>query len=161
MLGHQPLCLAQASLALGIGAFSARMWAESKLARVRELQAAGHAVAMVGDGINDAPVLAGADVSFAIGDGNALAARAADLVLATPRLQRIPQAIALARRTRGVIRQNLAWALAYNLCALPAAAMGLVTPWQAALGMAASSLLVTLNALRLLAPPSADQADEK
>jgi Cu2+-exporting ATPase len=140
--------------ALGIGASSARMSPESKLARVRELQGAGHAVAMVGDGINDAPVLAGADVSFALGDGNALAARAADLVLATPRLQRIPQAIALARRTRGVIRQNLAWALAYNLCALPAAAMGLVTPWQAALGMAASSLLVTLNALRLARSPA-------
>jgi Cu2+-exporting ATPase len=147
--GDGEAAVARFAQAIGIDAHSARMSPESKLARVRALQTAGHAVAMVGDGINDAPVLAGADVSFAVGEGNALAARAADLVLATPRLQRIPQAIALARRTRGVIRQNLAWALAYNLCALPAAAMGLVTPWQAALGMAASSLLVTLNALRL------------
>ncbi|MGN6513450.1 MAG: hypothetical protein ACTHKZ_07780, partial [Lysobacteraceae bacterium] len=93
--------------------------------------------------------LAGADVSIAIGDGAALAQRAADLVLASPSLARIPQAIALARRTRRVVRQNIAWAIGYNLLALPLAACGLVTPWLAALGMAASSLLVTLNALRL------------
>ena len=105
-----------------------------------------------GDG--DGPVLAGADVSFALGDGNALAARAADLVLAAPNLLRIPQAIVLARRTRAVIRQNLAWALAYNLLALPAAALGMVSPWQAALGMAMSSLLVTANALRLARVPA-------
>ena len=127
---------------------------EAKLAHVRALQSRGHAVAMVGDGINDGPVLAGADVSFALGDGNALAARAADLVLAAPNLLRIPQAIVLARRTRAVIRQNLAWALAYNLLALPAAAMGMVSPWQAALGMAMSSLLVTANALRLARVPA-------
>ena len=105
-------------------------------------------------GINDGPVLAGADVSFALGDGNALAARAADLVLASPQLARIPQAIALSRRTRRIIRQNLAWALAYNLLALPAAALGMVTPWQAALGMALSSLIVTVNALRLARVPA-------
>ena len=134
---------------LGIAHARGRMSPEDKLAHVRALQDDGRRVAMVGDGINDGPVLAGADVSFALGDGNALAARAADLVLASPQLLRIPQAIALARRTRAIIRQNLGWALAYNLLALPAAAMGMVTPWQAALGMAVSSLIVTLNALRL------------
>lgn len=134
---------------LGIDVARGRMLPEDKLCHVRELQQIGHRVAMVGDGINDGPVLAGADVSFALGDGNALATRAADLVLASPQLQRIPQAITLARRTRAVIRQNLGWALAYNVLALPAAALGMVTPWQAALGMALSSLLVTLNALRL------------
>ena len=134
---------------LGIATARGRMSPEDKLAHVRELQAAGRTVAMVGDGINDGPVLAGADVSFALGDGNAMAARAADLVLAAPQLLRIPQSIALARRTQAIIRQNLGWALAYNLIALPAAAMGMVTPWQAALGMAVSSLIVTLNALRL------------
>ena len=139
--------------ALGIEHACARQMPEQKLDAVRALQARGHRVAMVGDGINDAPVLAGADVSLAIGDGAALAARSADLVLASPQLARIPQAIALARRTRTVIRQNLAWALGYNLLALPLAAFGLVTPWLAALCMALSSLTVTLNALRLARAP--------
>jgi len=137
---------------LGIEARSARQSPEDKLAHVRALQARGEVVAMVGDGINDAPVLAGADVSLALADGAAIAQRAADLVVAGGQLQAIPRAIALARRTRRVVRQNLAWALAYNVIALPLAATGQVTPWMAALGMAGSSLLVTLNALRLARP---------
>jgi Cu2+-exporting ATPase len=135
---------------LGIDDYRARQLPEQKLARMRELQAQGHVVAMIGDGLNDAPVLAGADVSVAMADGAALAQRAADLVVTSPSLLRIPQAVALARRTGRVIRQNLGWALAYNLLALPLAASGQVTPWLAALGMAVSSLLVTLNALRLM-----------
>jgi Cu2+-exporting ATPase len=138
---------------LGIGHVAARQSPEDKLAGVRALQADDRVVAMVGDGLNDAPVLAGADVSIAIGSGAALAHRAAGLVLTAPSLLRIPAAVRLARRTRTIVRQNLAWALGYNIVAIPLAAAGLVTPWVAALGMALSSLIVTLNALRLARSP--------
>ena len=139
---------------MDIDTVRARQSPEDKLGYVRGLQRRGHVVAMVGDGLNDAPVLAGADVSLAIGDGAALAQRAADLVLAGSSLLRLPQAIAVARRSRRILRQNLAWALGYNVLALPLAAAGLVTPWLAALGMALSSLAVTGNALRLARVPS-------
>jgi Cu2+-exporting ATPase len=139
---------------LGIEVARARQSPEDKLAYARELQAAGRVVAMVGDGLNDAPVLAGADVSVAIGSGAALAQRAADLVLASGSLLRLAQAVELSRRTRRIVRQNLAWALGYNVLALPAAVMGHVPPWLAALGMALSSLTVTLNALRLARRPT-------
>jgi Cu2+-exporting ATPase len=135
--------------ALAIDRHGSRLHPNEKLARVRELQAAGHTVAMLGDGINDAPVLAGADVSVALASGAPSAHRAADVVLMGGCLRRLPESIAIARQTRRVIAQNLGWALAYNVIALPVAALGLVTPWLAALGMALSSLLVTGNALRL------------
>ena len=138
---------------LGITQAHARQTPEDKLALVRGLQAQGRIVAMVGDGLNDAPVLAGADVSLAMGEGAPLAQRAADLVLTGATLMRIPAAILLARRTRAIIVQNLGWAMAYNVVALPIAAMGWVTPWLAALGMALSSLIVTVNALRLTRTP--------
>jgi Cu2+-exporting ATPase len=141
--------VAAAARTLGVEVHAARQSPEQKLAAVRALQADGHRVLMLGDGINDAPVLAGADVSMAMADGAPLAHRAADLVLTGSSLVRVPQAVALARRTQRVIRQNLGWALAYNLVALPFAALGWVTPGLAALGMAASSLVVTANALRL------------
>ena len=138
--------------AMGIEAAHARQSPEGKLARVRGLQREGRVVAMVGDGLNDAPVLAGADVSLAIGDGAALAQRAADLVLSGSSLGAVPAAMVIARRTRRIVRQNLGWAFGYNLLALPLAAAGLVTPWLAALGMALSSLAVTANSLRLAKP---------
>lgn len=134
---------------LGITEPRARQTPEQKLAFVQALQRQGRIVAMVGDGLNDAPVLAGADVSVAMSQGAPLAQRAADLVMTGHSLARLAQTRDLAVRTQQVIRQNLGWALAYNVLALPLSAAGLVTPWLAALGMALSSLLVTLNALRL------------
>ncbi len=135
---------------LQIDAIHARQTPESKLDFLHKLRSGrGHFVGMVGDGLNDAPVLAGADVSIAVEGAAALARRSADLALNGSRLAAIPQALNIARRTRRIIHQNLGWALGYNLLALPIAAMGLVTPWLAALGMTLSSLLVTLNALRL------------
>jgi len=116
---------------------------------VSALQAQGHRVAMVGDGINDAPVLARADVSVAMGSGTALARTHADLTLVSGRLSDLCAARALARRMVRIVRQNLAWAALYNAACVPLALTGWLPPWAAGLGMAASSLVVVLNAQRL------------
>jgi Cu2+-exporting ATPase len=134
---------------LGIDRFQARSRPEDKLARIRELQSAGAVVAMIGDGVNDAPVLAGAQVSLAMGGGTQLAHASADMVLLSEQLPHLVDAVRTSRRTLVVIRQNLAWALVYNIVALPLAAVGWVAPWMAAIGMSSSSLLVVVNALRL------------
>ncbi|MES2261256.1 MAG: heavy metal translocating P-type ATPase [Pseudomonadota bacterium] len=120
-----------------------------KLARVQQLQRAGAVVAMIGDGINDAAVLSAADVSFAMGAGAALAQAHADAVLLSGRLGAVADAARVAGRTMSVIRQNLAWAMLYNLVAIPAAALGWLNPWLSGAGMALSSAVVVANALRL------------
>jgi len=122
-----------------------------KVALVRSLQADGLIVAMVGDGVNDAPVLAGADVSVAIGEGTDLAKVSADVVLLGGALAPLCIGVETARRCMRVIRQNVAWAVIYNATAVPLAASGWLEPWMAAIGMSTSSLLVVLNAMRLLA----------
>ncbi|HYB66223.1 MAG TPA: cation-translocating P-type ATPase, partial [Steroidobacteraceae bacterium] len=142
--------VAAAARQLGNVAASANVTAEGKLALVRALRSEGHRVVMVGDGVNDAPVLAAADVSVAIAGGTELAKVSADLILLGEGLAPLSGAIETSRRLLRIIRQNLAWAVLYNLTAVPLAASGLVEPWMAALGMSGSSLLVVLNAMRLL-----------
>lgn len=122
---------------------------EHKLEHVRDLQQRGHHLAMVGDGLNDAPVLAAADCAFAVNQATDLAKSRADAILLSTALAPLVDAFDMAERTRSVIRQNMTWALGYNGVAVPLAAMGLVPPWAAAIGMSASSLLVVLNSLRL------------
>ena len=147
----------------GILYHRSRMSPDQKQAAVRELQDKGAIVAMIGDGVNDAPVLAQAQVSIAMGSGAALAQGAADMVLVSPRLSDLAGAIRLSRKTLRIVRQNLAWAFAYNIVALPLAMSGWLTPWMAGIGMSASSLLVVLNALRVrtVAAPGKKRGREK
>ncbi|MGM0563507.1 MAG: heavy metal translocating P-type ATPase [Pseudomonadota bacterium] len=147
--------VASVSAELGIGDWRARQQPRDKVEAIRQLQQRGHKVAMVGDGANDAPVLAQADVTVALANGSQLAQTAADVILLSPRLDALLTLKSSARRTRRIIRQNMAWALLYNLTALPLAASGLIAPWMAAIGMSASSLIVVLNATRLrrVVPP--------
>lgn len=134
---------------LGVERWHARQRPADKLARLAALRAGGARVIAVGDGINDAPVLAGADVAIAFASGADLAQASSDIVLSGERLAAIAQARAIARETLSILRQNQRWALAYNLCVVPLAALGHVPPWLAAIGMSASSLVVVLNALRI------------
>lgn len=147
--GDRRVNVDSAAIELGIGESHAEMLPEDKLALIERLQRSGAVVAMVGDGINDAPVLAGADISIALAEGAAIARTQADLVATGRDLQPLVALFQRAPAVRRIIRQNLVWALSYNLCALPLAAAGLVPPWAAAIGMSASSIAVVLNARRL------------
>jgi len=122
---------------------------DDKLAILQQLRAEGRTILVIGDGVNDVPVLAAADISIAMGSATDLAKTSADAVLLSNRLQVLVEALALARRTRRIILENLAWAGLYNGLVLPFAALGWVTPLWAAAGMSVSSLVVVLNALRL------------
>jgi len=147
--GDAPSVVAAVAQQLAIPTALGGQLPDDKLAYLRELQAQGAVVAMVGDGVNDAPVLAGAQVSIAMGSGSQLAQASADMVLLSEKLQQLPFAIRTARRMQVIIKQNFLWTIAYNLLAIPLAATGLIAPWMAAIGMSASSLVVVLNALRL------------
>ncbi len=147
--GDPSAAVAQLARRLGIEVAVRGASPAEKLRHVQALQAAGAVVVMVGDGVNDAPVLGAAQVSVAMGGGTDLAVGGADCVLLREDLGVLADAIDLAHRTRRVLYQNLGWSLAYNAVALPLAALGWVAPYWAALGMSLSSLVVVLNAVRL------------
>jgi P-type Cu2+ transporter len=134
---------------LGVGDASSGLTPQEKHDYIVGLQERGAVVAMIGDGVNDAPVLAQAQVSIAMGSGTDLARNQGDFVLLAEDLGRIVHGLGVARRTSAIVRQNLVWAFVYNAAAIPAAMLGWITPWMAGVGMSASSLLVVLNALRL------------
>ncbi len=148
MSGDAPHRVAAVSASLGLPVLRSGALPQDKQAIVAALQRSGHVVAMVGDGINDAPVLGQAQVSIAMGHGSAATVARADFVIVSSNLQVLPQLVKRARLTRAVIRQNLTWALVYNLSAIPLALLGWLPPWAAGLGMTLSSLLVVFNSRR-------------
>jgi Cu2+-exporting ATPase len=150
--GDAPARVARSAAQLGIARWQACVRPDGKLARLAGMRDRKARVMVVGDGSNDAPVLAGADVAVAIASGSDLAQASSDIVLAGGDLRALAQSRELARATLAVLRQNHRWALGYNLAVLPLGALGFVSPWVAALGMSASSLLVVLNALRIGRP---------
>ncbi|MGE0621000.1 MAG: heavy metal translocating P-type ATPase [Pseudomonadales bacterium] len=166
-LGVEPLMLsgdsvercAETADRLGIG-YLPRQSPEAKLAAIRADQASGRTVLMLGDGINDVPVLAGADLSAAVVEASDMVKSKADVLLLSRRLAPLTELFRVALATRRITHQNLIWAALYNLTAIPIAALGLMPPWLAALGMASSSTLVMLNATRLLSEGQNERAAE-
>lgn len=144
---HEPV--ARAAHVCGIGRFFARQSPAEKLAYMQVRAQQGERTLMVGDGVNDAPVLQGATVSVAMARASSLAKVSSDIVLVGDALNALPEAIRIARRAQRIARQNLRWAVVYNFVALSAAAIGWLPPWLAAVGMSASSIVVVTNALRL------------
>jgi Cu+-exporting ATPase len=156
LTGDTPATAHAMARQVGITDVVAGVLPAGKVAEVRRRQEAGRVVAMVGDGVNDAPALAQADVGMALGSGTDVAMAAGDVVLRRGAVAGVPDAIALSRRTVRVMRQNLGWAFAYNVVAIPVA-MGVLVPWWgvqlspllASLAMAFSSVSVVANSLRL------------
>jgi soluble P-type ATPase len=150
--GDRSTSVAGIAQAVGIAVARGECSPADKLADLQALQTQGRVVAMVGDGLNDTPALAAAAVSFAFSATVAVSQVHADFVVLGQSLEAVLRTQQLAQRTMAIVRQNLWWALAYNAACVPAAVMGYVSPWLAGLGMALSSLLVVLNALRLARP---------
>jgi len=151
--GDTPSTVEALGRRLGVAQALGGMTPEDKHRGLVALQKGDAVIAMVGDGVNDAPVLAQAQVSVAMGGGTDLARNQADIVLLSGHLSSLAEGVTLSRRALAIIRQNLWWSFAYNFTAVPLAMFGLVTPWMAGIGMSASSLFVVLNALRLQRRP--------
>ena len=149
LTGDRGPAAATVAAAVGVDEVVAEVLPEGKVAAIRDLQAAGRCVAMVGDGVNDGAALAAADLGLAIGAGTDVAVEAADVVLVREDLATVPDALELARATSRTIRRNLGWAFGYNVAALPLAAAGVLNPLVAGLAMAVSSVLVVTSSLRL------------
>ena len=156
--GDGPQAVARIAQEVGIGDFVAECSPQSKLAHIRAMQEDGRHIAMVGDGLNDGPVLAGANVSFAFGRAVPLAQARSDFVVLSDNLELVWQAVLLARKTLRIVRQNLLGSALYNALSIPLAMVGWMPAWLAGLGMALSSLLVVLNAARLAKPVSLQPA---
>ena len=148
--GDQPDTVANWGEKLAIENRFGGLKAEQKINHIAAQQASGHACVMVGDGVNDAPVLSQANVSISLKQGAYLAHSASDMIVLGKSLHPIQQAIVVSSKTNAIIKQNLSWSLVYNLSVTPIAMMGLLAPWMAAIGMSLSSLLVVMNSRRLL-----------
>lgn len=149
----------QLAAKLGIQKCLVGLSPEQKLDEIKQLQQQGEVVMMIGDGINDVPVLVAADLSVAVSEASDLAKTSADSLLTHGNIYQLMHLFYVARKARSIMRQNMLWALGYNLLALPLATMGYVPPWAAAIGMSCSSLVVVLNALRLLRVPKASKPE--
>ena len=147
--GDQPHSVAQLAHQVGIDQYQAACSPQDKLSRLQALKQLGKKVLMVGDGLNDGPILASAHVSIAMGKGVPLSLAHADYILLNGDIGQIPGLIAQAKKTMRIVKQNIAWAIAYNLICIPLAFTGVLSAWLAGLGMALSSLLVIANAMRL------------
>ena len=149
LTGDNPIAAAEVAAAVGIDDVIAEVFPEGKVDVIEQLRERGRVVAMVGDGINDGPALATADLGLAIGRGTDVAIAAADVILVRDDLRSVPEALDLARATMSTIRMNLVWAFGYNVAAIPIAAAGLLNPLIAGAAMAFSSFFVVSNSLRL------------
>ena len=148
--GDNPAVVKAVADALHIKNYQGGMSPEQKYQQIKQLQTQGKKVVMVGDGMNDGPALSLANVSIAMGQGAPISQTRSDLLLMSNRLLDLELSVRITKKAMQLIRQNLAWAIAYNAIAVPAAVVGYLQPWHAALGMSLSSIIVVVNGLRLL-----------